>query len=36
VISVRKEETGVLVVELSEHLWAEDLELLVPAVRDAA
>jgi hypothetical protein len=24
------------VVELSEHLWAEDLELLVPAVRDAA
>ena len=35
-MSVRKEETGVLVVELSEHLWAEDLELLVPAVRDAA
>ena len=25
-----------LVVELSEHLWPEDLELLVPAVHDAA
>jgi hypothetical protein len=36
VISVRKEETGMLVVELSEHLWPEDLELLVPAVHDAA
>src|ERR1700676_1981582 len=35
-ISVRKEETDVLVVELSEHLWAEDLELVVPAVHDAA
>jgi hypothetical protein len=36
VISIRKEETGVLVVELSEHLWPEDLELLVPAVHNAA
>ena len=35
-ITLRKEETGVLVVELSEHLWPEDLELLVPAVHDAA
>jgi hypothetical protein len=36
VISVRKEETGVLVVEFSEHLWPEDFELVVPAVHDAA
>jgi hypothetical protein len=36
VITVRKEETGVLVVELSEHLWPENLELVVPAVHDAA
>ena len=35
-ITLRKEETGVLVVELSEHLWPENLELVVPAVHDAA
>ena len=35
-ITRRKEETGVLVVELSEHLWPENLELVVLAVHDAA
>ena len=35
-ITLRKEETGLLVVELSEHLWPENLELVVLAVHDAA
>ena len=35
-ITLRKEETGVLVVQLWEHLWPENLELVVPAVHDAA
>ena len=35
-ITLRKEETGVLVMELSEHLWPEDLELAIPVVHDAA
>ncbi len=30
VIAFRKEETGVLVMELSDHLWPEDLELAIP------
>jgi len=36
VVALRKEETGVLVMELSEHLWPEDLELAIPVVRDVA
>jgi hypothetical protein len=36
VIAFRKEETGVLVMELSEHLWPEDLELAIPVVHDVA
>jgi hypothetical protein len=36
VITPRKEETDVLVVELSEHLWPENLELVVLALHDAA
>jgi hypothetical protein len=36
VIALRKEETGVLVMELSEHLWPEDLELAIPVVHDVA
>jgi hypothetical protein len=36
VIALRKEETGVLVMKLSEHLWPEDLELAIPVVQDAA
>ncbi len=35
-IALRREETGVLVMELSEHLWPEDLELAIPAVHDIA
>ena len=35
-IALRKEETGVLVMELSEHLWPEDLELAIPVVHDIA
>src|SRR6266436_6084204 len=35
-ITLRKEETGVLVMELSEHLWPEDLELAIPVVHDVA
>jgi hypothetical protein len=29
VIALRKEEAGVLVMELSEHLWPEDLDLAI-------
>jgi hypothetical protein len=36
VIAFRKEECGVLVMELSEHLWPEDLELAIPVVHDVA
>jgi len=36
VIVLRKEETGVLVMELSDHLWPEDLELAIPVVHDVA
>jgi hypothetical protein len=36
VIALRKEETGVLVMELSEHLWPEDLESAIPVVHDVA
>ena len=35
-ISLRREETGVLVMELSEHLWPEDLESAIPVVHDVA
>jgi hypothetical protein len=33
VIALRREETGVLVMELSEHLWPDNLELTIPALR---
>jgi hypothetical protein len=36
VIAFRKEETGVLVMELSEHIWPENLELAIPVVHDVA
>jgi hypothetical protein len=36
VIAIRREETGVLVMELSENFWPEDLELAVLAVHDIA
>lgn len=36
VIALHREETGILVMEFSEHLWPEDLELAIPAVHDAA
>ena len=35
-ISLRREETGLLVMELSEHLWPDDLELAIPVVHDVA
>ena len=35
-IELRREETGVLVMELSEHLWPENLEFTIPVVRNAA
>jgi hypothetical protein len=35
-IRLRREETGLLVMKLSENLWPEDLELAVSAVHDAA
>ncbi|MBV8225078.1 MAG: hypothetical protein JO232_07820 [Verrucomicrobia bacterium] len=35
-IALCREETGILVMELSEHLWAEDLELAIPAIQDCA
>jgi hypothetical protein len=36
VIALRKEECGVLVMEFSEHLWPDDLELAIPVVHYAA
>jgi len=36
VITLRREETGVLVMELSEHLWPENLELTIPVLHDVA
>jgi hypothetical protein len=36
VIALRREETGVLVMELSENFWPEDLELAVSALHDIA
>ena len=35
-ITLRREETGVLVMELSEHLWPEDLESAIPVVHEVA
>ena len=35
-ITLRREETGVLVMELSEHLWPDDLELTIPVLHDVA
>jgi hypothetical protein len=35
-IALRKEEAGVLVMELSEHLWPEDLDLAISMVHDVA
>ena len=35
-IAFRKEETGVLVMELSEHLWPDNLELAILVVHDVA
>ena len=35
-IALSREETGVLVMELSEHLWPEDLELAISVVHDVA
>jgi hypothetical protein len=36
VIALRKEEAGVLVMELSEHLWPEDLDSAISTVHDVA
>jgi len=36
VIALRRKETGVLVMELSEHFWPEDLESAIPVVHDIA
>jgi SpoIIAA-like len=36
VITLRREETGVLVMELSEHLWPDNLELTIPVLHDVA
>jgi hypothetical protein len=36
VIALRREETGILVMELSEHLWPDNLELAIPVVHDVA
>ena len=35
-IALRREETGILVMELSEHLWPDNLELTIPVVHDVA
>ena len=35
-ITLRREETGVLVMELSEHLWPDNLELTIPVLHDVA
>jgi len=36
VIALRREETGVLLMQLSNHLWPDDLELAIPIVHDVA
>jgi hypothetical protein len=36
VIALRREETGVLLMQLSNHLWPDDLELAIPVVHDVA
>jgi hypothetical protein len=36
VITLRREETRVLVMELSEHLWPDNLELTIPVLHDVA
>ena len=35
-IALCKEEAGVLMMELSEHLWPEDLDLAISMVHDVA
>ena len=35
-ITLRREETGILVMELSEHLWPDNLELAIAVVHDVA
>ena len=35
-IALRREETGVLLMQLSNHLWPDDLELAIPVVHDVA
>ena len=35
-IALRREEPGILVMELSEHLWPDNLELAIPVVHDVA
>ena len=35
-IALRREETGVLLMQLSNHLWPDDLELAIPIVHDVA
>ena len=35
-IALRREETGILVMELSEHLLPDNLELAIPVVHDVA
>jgi hypothetical protein len=35
-IALRREETGILVMELSEHLWPDNLELSIPVLHDVA
>jgi hypothetical protein len=36
VIALRREETGVLLMQLSNHLWPDDLELAIAVVHDVA
>ena len=35
-LALRREETGILVMELSEHLWPDNLELAIPVVHDVS
>ena len=35
-IALHREETGVLLMQLSKHLWPDDLELAIPVVHDVA
>ena len=35
-IALRREETGVLLMQLSNHLWPDDLELAIAVVHDVA